>query len=175
MFAAFKAASSAAAKPQAASNVESVTPAEFADKWSSVLDVLKDKSPGVHGILAAGRLLGVDERSAVIEVNPQVEMLVKQWDRNGRREVINGAVAEAFGQGVGVEFRIGQAAEAPPPLAASRAPAAPRSQVHAVKEEAPMMPPPPRLTAEQVEAAKQDPLVKAVLETFGGSIVKVET
>jgi hypothetical protein len=30
------------------------------------------------------------------------------------------------------------------------------------------------MTAEQVDAAKADPYVKAVLETFGGSIVKIE-
>ena len=71
--------------------MEPVTPGEFADKWSAVLDVLKDKSPGVHGILSQGRLLGVDAGSAVIEVNPQRTPLSPECDA-----VVSATAAEAL-------------------------------------------------------------------------------
>ncbi len=175
MFAAFKA--SAPAKPQAvASNIESVGESEFSEKWAAVLASLKDDSPGVHGILSQGRLLGVENGAAVVEVNAQLEGLIKSFDRNGKKELIRGKVAESFGEGVGIAFRIGAATETTTaPLAASRATASAKPQAATAEPVAPIAPPPPRLTAEQVDAAKKDPYVKAVLEQFGGTIVKVES
>lgn len=179
MFAAFKARG--AAKPQAAAapvgNVEPVAPGEFSEKWSAVLAGLKDQLPGVHGVLSQGRLLGVEDGCAVIEVNPQVESLIRSFEKNGKKEILRGKIAETFGPGVGVKFRIGEATEAP----AAPARAAPpqggglRNAPQESAPAAPVAPPPPRLTPEQVDAAKQDPLVRAVLEQFGGTIVKVET
>jgi len=193
MFAAFKASTAPPRPVEAPSNVEHVAAGEFSEKWSAVLSGLKDSSPGVHGILSQGRLIGVEDNCAVIEVNPQVESLIRSFDRNGKKEMIRGKIAETFGAGVGVKFRISEGADtfAPPtrpsPSGAptsgspnadsgSAAPArSPQNFGRPQPEAAPQAPPPARITPEQIEAAKQDPLVRAVLEQFGGTIVKVES
>ena len=174
MFAAFKASS--APKPPAppAGNVEAVGAGEFATQWSAVLASLKDDSPGVHGILSQGRLLGVENGAAVVEVNAHLEGLIRSFDRNGKKELIRGKVAESFGEGVGIAFRIGPPTDAPAAPTAPRPPTTAKAQATPEEPSAPMAPPPPRLTPEQVDAAKQDPFVRAILEQFGGSIVKVE-
>ncbi|CAN5482591.1 hypothetical protein BH10PLA1_BH10PLA1_18250 [soil metagenome] len=194
MFAAFKASAPVPAKPQATSNVEPVAAGEFSEKWSTVLSGLKDSSPGVHGILSQGRLIGVEDGCAVIEVNPQVESLIRSFDRNGKKEMIRGKIAETFGPGVGVKFRISEGADtfapptrsSPPSSPGTASPNAesggapparsnPQNFVRPQPEAPPQLPPPARITPEQIDAAKQDPLVRAVLEQFGGTIVKVET
>ncbi|HVW36240.1 MAG TPA: hypothetical protein VHB99_03005 [Pirellulales bacterium] len=175
MFAAFKAA---AAKPQAveAPNIEPVAPEEFADRWAAVLGELKQASPLVHGVLSQGRLVGVEDSVAVVEINAQLETHIRGFEKNGKKDVIRQAIADSFGAGIGVAFRV---TEANIPAKAASGPtdssSAARSIAQPPQRSAPASPPlPQRVTAEQKEAARQDPYVRSVLELFGGEIVRVE-
>ena len=179
MFAAFKASTPKPATSQP-SNIEPVAGTD--PRWSALLQTLADKSPGVHGVLSQGRLLAIEDGQAVIEVHAGLETLIKGFEKNGKKQLVREAVGDAFGDGVGVRFSIAAPTGAPatPPQPAQQNGAAsvtkPSPNGAATSRSAPVAPQPPqtRTTPEQLEAARNDPFVRAVLETLGGTIVKVE-
>ncbi len=175
-------------------NVEPVSDVEFSGRWKVLLEKISG-AMGIHGILSQGRLVGIEDNRAIIALAPQHEFWVKKFDQNSKKEMVRSAVAETFGEGIGVSFRIDRSADvvtAPMPATAPRtiessAPASPMVRATPPRVErfapraapepmaAPAGPPPVRITPELVESLRQsEPLVKALMDELGAQIVKIE-
>jgi DNA polymerase-3 subunit gamma/tau len=148
-------------------------------KWQALLALLAEKGPALPGLLQNGQFLGLQDGRAVIRYAPQHESMVKLLERNGKKEIIRDALSKVLDQPVGIRFEIADtatpAAPAPPPPEAVRR--------HIPTATAP--PPPPavafdsgnlvRLTEElRARLYQTEPLVKAVVDQLGGSIIKLE-
>src|SRR5262249_39447082 len=67
------------------SNLEPVDPSDLSAVMSQLRVALQPKIVGIDGFLGDGRLIGVDDGVAVIEVPP---VAARMLERNGKREVI---------------------------------------------------------------------------------------
>ena len=175
------AAKSTPPSPDAASNVEPVSPDDLTGVWRTLLQLLAKHGPGLHGVLSNGKLISIDAGFAVIRFGPQQETFVKMWERNGKKDLVRNALTEALGQPVGVKFEVdgGASAEngsteaAPTPAPVPRAP----DRTAAPTPQSPASAPAPavRVTPELVEALRaKEPLVKALMDELGAQIIKVE-
>jgi DNA polymerase-3 subunit gamma/tau len=172
--------------PAAPAPDSNIAPASFSD-LSGVLErlvgALSQKSPSLPGLLNSARLVGIENGQAILQYPWDHGSVVKMLDRNGKKETIRDALSELLNQNVGIKFELAQppsepdaAPESARPQRAS-APAPTRApQRHAVLPSAPVSVPEPttRLTDGLKQQLRQDEMIKLILETLGGEIVKVD-
>jgi hypothetical protein len=159
-------------------NIEPVTAGDLGEKWKAMIALLADHGPSLHGLLQQGQFIGITDGRAVIRYAAQHETFVKLLERNGKKDLVRNALSKVLDQPVGVKFEIAEGqSPVPHPIAPPRAVEPPRSA-------APASPPPPapvessntiRLTDEIRDSLyKNNPLIRAVADTLGGSIIRLE-
>jgi hypothetical protein len=162
------------AEPAAArSNVERVDVHDLPQVWQRVLDAL-----GTTGhMLESTRLVGIANGEAVVQCPEGHDSAVRFLERNGKKDTIRDVLSGLLSQNVGLKFEFEQSATTAvavpdaPPRTVSRSPV--RREVQA--QPAPPLPEPAiRITEELRRQLAGDELIKAVIDTLGGEIVKVE-
>jgi DNA polymerase-3 subunit gamma/tau len=166
-------------------NVTAVDPNDFRGVWRAVLGMLSSQGPGLQALVAAGTYGGTDGNLAIVRYATKDETFVKMLDRGGKKELVRDALTKILNKPVGLKFELVEGSPAAPAPVAGGAPQAGATVVaqspRAGLQTAPPPPPPtmpvdtgPRLTPEIREQLRTEPWVKAVLEQFGGDIVKLE-
>jgi DNA polymerase-3 subunit gamma/tau len=162
------------------SNVESVDPANLPGVWQALLNLLSEKGMGLAGAVSHGRLVGLDDGTARIRFSRQHDTFVRMFEKNGKKEAIRDAFSQVLQQTVGVAFEVdgeggstAVATAAPIATASQSRPGVVRREV-SPEPDAPAAQASARLTPELRESAERDPLVRAILEQLGGTVVKVE-
>jgi hypothetical protein len=149
--------------------------------WQAMLRVLSQKGQAVTGMISQAQFGGLDDQGqAVIRFAKSQEVFVKMLDRNGKRELIGDAFTKVLNQAVGVRFEVDESLPDPtPPKPTSNA--APNRPTAARQQQAAPAPEPQapqsnavRLTPELRAEIEADPLVRAVMENLGGSVVRLE-
>ncbi len=171
----------ARAEPAVASNIAAVGDGEYAGVWSRLLGRVRAEAPPMAGFLTGSELVSVDDAQVKVRFpNPSAP---KYFEANGRREKLSALVSEVMGRPVGVSFEVAaRSAEATPTEAPAEAAPAIRPNRAPPMTRAPETTAPARIeasndivvTAELREELSHDPLVKAVMERLGGTIIKVE-
>jgi DNA polymerase-3 subunit gamma/tau len=165
---------------------------DLSDKWKAMIDLLADQGPALGGLLQNGQFIGIEDGRAVIRYAAQHETFVKLLERNGKKDLVRDALSKVMDQQLGVRFEVSSAAvsapvapvtKSPAPNSPAPAPVAPKAEAQA-RRYAPAAAPPPmpvdnsnviRLTDEiRSKLYKEDPLIRAVVDQLGGSIVKLE-
>jgi hypothetical protein len=166
--------------PVDASNVEAIDPANLPAVWQAILGLMEAHGPMLHSLVSQGQLVGIEDGRVVLRFGPQNETFVKQWERNGKRDLISGAASKALNQTVGIKFEIAaDATPAPVPEAGKVSAPPPRRPMPAPAAPAPEPPRPEtptvKVTNELIEElAKETPLIRSVMRKLGGQVVKVE-
>jgi DNA polymerase III subunit gamma/tau len=122
------------------------------DLWPDLLARLEQTASTMANTLRMANLTGIQQGQAIIRFPQHLETFAKQWSNNGKKELIANALTDLRGESTGVKFEVGEVEPAAPAIA--KPAAAPRLPIDATIQE--------------------DPLVKLVLEEFGGRIAKVE-
>lgn len=127
----------------------------------------------VHGVLSQGRIRGVEDGRVVILLPARQESFIKNFERNTKRDLIRGAIADVFGAGVGIQLQVDTT---PTPATASpgTSSSAPRRSEPDTTSPAPVQTNTIPLTPELRDSLSQDPLVSAIIKELNGSIVRVE-
>ena len=169
-----------AASPPAdnGANVEPVSPTDLPGVWKALLQLLSQHGPGLHSLLAHGRLVSIDDGRAVIRYGAQHETFVKMLDRNGKKDLVREAITRVLRQSIGVRFEIDASTAAQESEPSAAAPA-PRQRTGSAELTAPVVMAPPvpvvKITPELIESIRSaEPLVKALMDDLGAQIVKVE-
>jgi DNA polymerase-3 subunit gamma/tau len=171
------------AAPAPDSNIEPATFSDLSGVLERLVGALSQKSPSLPGLLNSARLVGIENGQAILQYPWDHGSVVKMLDRNGKKETIRDTLSALLHQNVGIKFELAQPpAEpeaAPIPARPQRTPApapARPPQRHAVLPSAPVSAPEPttRLTDELKQQLRQDEMIKLILETLGGEIVKVD-
>jgi DNA polymerase-3 subunit gamma/tau len=159
------------------SNVENINPGDLPGQWRAMLALLSQHGPGLHGILSHGRFIGVEDGRAVIRVSKVHETFIKRLEQNGKKDVIREVVSKVLNETVGVRFEV---EDAPPPADAptpTQSPA-PRAVVATPPTPAPTLEISnnlPRMSDDLRQKLYQDePLIRAVVDQLGGTILKLE-
>jgi len=146
-------------------------------KWGALLKILEEHDAlGVRGFLSEGRVGAMEEGRVVVYLPPQCDFFIKGFEKNPKRDLVRGAVADVFGAGVGILFRIEVAGAGAPMSPKNPAPMRPPvSQATdrpspAQASATPSIP----LTPELRESLSQDPLLSAIIRELGGTILRVE-
>jgi chromosomal replication initiation ATPase DnaA len=109
---------------------------------------------------------------AVIRFNSENATFAKMWSVNGKRETVAHALSQLCGQDISVRFEV--AADPADPSNSPHPSTAPNKSMPP-PEASPAPPPPaPRVSVEIPPEVKNDPLVQAVLNEFGGEIIRSE-
>jgi DNA polymerase-3 subunit gamma/tau len=128
------------------------------DLWPDLLARLEQTASTMASTLRLASLTGIQNSQAIIRFPQHLETFAKQWSGNGKKDLIANALTDLRGESTGVRFEVGEVEPAALPAAKS---------VAAKPVAAP--------TRQPIDATIQDdPLVKLVLEEFGGRIAKVE-
>jgi hypothetical protein len=160
-------------------NLDAVDPQNLPAIWQSMLGLLANHGTMLHSVISQGQLISIDDEHVVLRFGPQNETFIKQWEKNGKRDIIREAASKALNKNVGVKFEIDKTAaaqpakEAPKPTATpiKRPAPVPEAPVERSAPETPTI----KVTQELVESlAAQTPLIKSVMQRLGGQIVKVE-
>ncbi len=122
------------------------------DLWAGLLARLEQKTSSLANTLRMASFGGIQQGQAVILFPHHLDTFARQWSSNGKKDQIAQVITDLCGEPTGVKFEIEQP-EANVPTGIRTAPPA----------KSPIDP-----------AAQDDPLVKMVVEEFGGRIVKVE-
>ncbi|HWE97722.1 MAG TPA: DNA polymerase III subunit gamma/tau [Tepidisphaeraceae bacterium] len=161
------------------SNVEPVDAADLPAVWRAMLDLLSNHGPMLHTLVSQGRLVGLEQDRMVIRYGPQHATFIKQWEKNGKKDLIRDAASKVLNQSVGVKFEVTAEEPAAAPIETSATPPArkfpPRATAAPEPPPAPAGPPAVKITPELVESLRNsEPLVKSVMDKLGGQIIKVE-
>jgi len=166
---------SSTTSPPPASNIEPVNTFDLPAVWQRLLSLLED-NVSFKSVLSSASLVGIEDGQARVRFAFEHSTFASQWDRNGKKELLREKLSAVLNEPVGVKFEVEPAGAVATVDAPVSAPA-----MQTVRREIPQpatvaapAPTAPRLTPEQREALKKEPWVKAVLEIFGGEIVKVE-
>ena len=154
-------------------------PENLAEKWKEMISLLAQQGPAIPALLQQGQFVGIEDGRAVIRYAAQHESHVKLLERNGKKDLVRDALSKVMDQPVGIRFEIGQAITVPvPPSDVANVPVEPPRRA------APAPPPQPkavdnpnlvRLTDDiRQNLYKSDPLIRAVVDQLGGSIIKLE-
>ncbi len=178
VMASVEAPSAAPAAATDQSNIEQVDPSDISGLWGSLLALLsKEEKHSLQSVAAQGQLVGVDEHQATIRYSAANQTFYNMLSRNGKKELIAEAISRLIGRPVGVKLELSAAAvaEAAPvavvtkPLPPRAQPAAPQREVEAMPSQAPAA----RPTPEQIREAENNPLVKALMQKFDATIVRI--
>ena len=160
------------------SNVEAVDPANLPAVWKSLLELAAETGPGLPALLIPGTLVAVDGNQAVIRYGSDHDTFPKMLERNGKKEQLRDAFSRVLNRSIGVRFEVDSAPAAAPSPAPAEAAKASRPNQRPARPPEPVMQAPAAatipLTPELRKSMETDPLVKAVIDTLGGMIVKVE-
>jgi len=129
------------------------------------------------GVLSQGRIKGVEDGRVVILLPPQQESFIKNFERNTKRDLIRGAIADVFGAGVGIQLQVDTTptpATASPGTSSSAPRPTPRRSEPDTTSPAQVQTNTIPLTPELRDSLSQDPLVSAIIKELNGSIVRVE-
>ncbi|MDB5173627.1 MAG: hypothetical protein JWN51_2400, partial [Phycisphaerales bacterium] len=173
-----------ASSVSADSNVEPADPADLPAVWQGMLKLLANHGPMLHSLVAQGQLVGLEQDRMVIRYGPQHETFIRQWEKNGKKDLIRDAASKVLNQSIGVKFEVStdepaeaRQEEARPQTAAPLRKPAPRPAAQPAPEPAPLPAGPPaiKVTPELVDSLRNsEPLVKSVMDKLGGQIIKVE-
>jgi DNA polymerase III subunit gamma/tau len=168
------------------SNVSPVQSGDLSVKWKAMIALLAEQGPALGGLLQNGQFVGIEDGRAVIRYASQHETFVKLLERNGKKDLVRDALSKVMDQPLGVRFEICDdttpVAKAPVVSLGneSRRAAPAATAVHAVVN-TPVITSVPdtsnvvRLTDEmRSNLYKNDPLIRAVVDQLGGSIIKIE-
>jgi DNA polymerase-3 subunit gamma/tau len=156
-----------------ASSVEPVNTDDLPRVWRAMLSLLATHGQGLQSLLAPGKLASIEDGRAVVRYDSQHETFVKMLDRNGKKELVRNGLSKVLGQPVGVMFEVeleaAPAARMPQPVFCSvPQPVEPIADVPAPARPGPV-------TQEMVEEICQSsPLVAALMQTLGATILKIE-
>jgi len=142
-------------KPEPVNAEQTVLPAPAAptgDLWPDLLARLEQSGATMVNTLRLASFAGIQNGQAIIRFPKQLDTFARQWSSNGKKEQIANALTELRGEPTGVKFEVGEVE------------ANPRAQARPT--------PPVRLPGDS--GVQEDPLVKLIVEEFGGRIVKVE-
>jgi DNA polymerase-3 subunit gamma/tau len=146
--------------PPPAVSVEPVDANDTAAVWRAMLAVLGQKGQAITGLVCQGEFAGFDEDGcAILKYKSGQSGLVRMLERKDKRDSLTEAFSRVLGKPVGVRFEIsGESEESADKIskAAARSAADPSAE---------------RLTAERRAEVEADPLVKAILESFGGVVL----
>jgi DNA polymerase-3 subunit gamma/tau len=174
------------AKPPAAapgeSNLESVSANDLGGVWRALLGLLAEHGPGLHSLLSHGRLVAIEDGRAVIRFGVNHDTFVKMLDRNGKKDLVRDAITRVLRQSIGVRFEVDEApAGTPQESQPEPVPVPPRGARTGPAEPAPADPPSVasapavKVTPELIESIRaSEPLVKALMDELGATIIKVE-
>ena len=156
------------------SNLEPVDAEHYRAKWTAMIAMLASHGPAMEGLLVHGQLVGIEDGRAVIRYARQHETFVKLLERNGKKEMVQEALSQVLEQPVGVRFEIEEqtavAAPAPKIVAPAKA-AVPIPVAAPVVESTNTV----RLTDEiRGNLYQNNPLIRAVVDQLGGTIIKLE-
>ncbi|HWE04188.1 MAG TPA: DNA polymerase III subunit gamma/tau [Tepidisphaeraceae bacterium] len=160
-------------------DIASVDPRTLATVWQAMLEILSKQGPMLHSLVSQGQLVGIDDGRLIIRFAPKHETFVKQWEKNGKRDLIRDAASQAMNRSVGVKFEI-DAAAAPAIVEPAAPPAGPHRSATSPSapppEQAPMPETPAvKVTSELIESlAAANPLIKAAIWKLGAQVIKVE-
>jgi DNA polymerase-3 subunit gamma/tau len=176
-------ASSTPASPDSVNSASSeptvgpIGDSDTARLWPALLALLERQTSAMSSVLSMATFGGIEEGIAVIRFPHSCETFAKQYSANGKREKIAQALTELRGQPTGVRFEV---APADAGDAQSTAVMAPRAAAAVSKEAVPQreslaaVPQAPRMTAEMRAEAEADPIVRLILQEFGGTVKSVE-
>jgi DNA polymerase-3 subunit gamma/tau len=154
--------------------VDAVHSSDRSGTWKAVLDLLAGQA-GLVSLLSHARYIGIEEGRAIIRYDKAHETFVKMFERNGKKDVVRDTLSKVLRQNVGIKFEIEpEAASSEGPAAPPVVQAPPRLRPQSALVETPAAGSSLRLTPELLESLRADPLIKAVMEGLGASIVKVE-
>jgi DNA polymerase III subunit gamma/tau len=159
-------------------SVEPIGDSDIARLWPALLALLERQTSAMSSVLGLATLQGIEDGIAIIRFPHHCETFAKQYAANGKRDKIAQALTQLRGQSTGVRFEVAPAvdaevatatatapvqpaATAPPPLGRSSEPSRP-----AVTS--------PRMTPEMRAEAEADPIVRMILQEFGGTVKNVE-
>jgi DNA polymerase III gamma/tau subunit len=175
MMAAQSATSAVPQKKPELSNVEPIDPSDLPGQWRAMLALLAQQGSALHGMLSQGRFIGVEDGRAVIRVSKVHETFIKRLEQNGKKDIVREVVSTVLKEPVGVRFEVEE------PAVATAAPArrANVAELPAARP-APITGPEPvnstvRLSEEMRNKLYQtEPLVRAIVDQLGGTIIKLE-
>ena len=171
-----------AAEPEP-SNVEPVGLADRSAQWQRLLAIVAEQGPALSGLLQNGTFLGVADGRAIVQLPRQNETFLKLLEKGNKKDVVRAAFSQVLNGPVGVHFEVAPDGAAPPPAAPAPAvPARPPVPVPAAKLVPAAPPPPPAESANTVRLTDEirnhlyqtDPLVKAIVDQLGGTVIKLE-
>jgi hypothetical protein len=127
-------------------------------------------------MLSKGRFAGIDEGQAVIQFAKEQEFFAKNLDRNGKKDLLRDTLGRILGRPIGIKIDI--TAEAitpsitptPPPTPTPNAPSPTHPTAATTTQGDPTSLP---LTPDLLASIQSDPLIKSLLDNFGGTIIKV--
>jgi DNA polymerase-3 subunit gamma/tau len=169
-----------------APNLVPVRSGDLSEKWKAMISLLADQGPALGGLLQNGQFIGIEDGRAVIRYAPQHETFVKLLERNGKKDLVRDALSKVMDQPLGVRFEISDSVA--PVAIAAPSPAVAPPPIETPRRQNPANSPPPapvaflpetsnviRLTDEiRSNLYKNDPLIRAVVDQLGGSIIKLE-
>ena len=166
-------AASGERRPGEIPNVEAVDPNSLPEVWRAMLALLSSHGQGLRSLLVSGKLAKIEDGLAVIQFGAQHETFVKMLDRNGKKELVRDGLSKVLGQPVGVSFEV-RAEAAPIDAITANAPRpAPQRQQPPMEAAAATRAAP--VTPEMIEEIRQsEPLVAALMQTLGATVIKVE-
>jgi len=127
-------------------------PAPVGDLWPDLLSRLEQNGATTANTLRMASFGGIQNGQAIIRFPQHLDTFARQWSSNGKKEQIAQALTDLRGEPTGVKFEVGEAE------------ANPRADVR----------PGPPVKSPIDPGVQEDPLVKLIVEEFGGRIVKVE-
>jgi len=163
-----------AAGPQ---NIEPVDVANLPEAWRAMLEVLSAHGAGLHSLLASGTLARIEDGRAIVQFGAEHETYAKLLDRNGKKDLVRDGLSKVLGQPVGISFEVlPESAEMAAAVSLVQTlESNPRPSVRQFESPVPASQRPPAVTAEMAEEIRQsDPLIAALMQTMGATILKVE-
>ena len=141
-------------------SMEPVDANDTAAVWRAMLAVLGQKGQAITGLVCQGEFAGFDDDGcAILKYKSRQSGLVRILERKDKRDTLTDAFSRVLGKTVGVRFEIsGESEESADKI--SKAAARPAADPSAE-----------RLTAERRAEVEADPLVKAILDSFGGVVL----
>lgn len=139
-------------------NIEAVDPGNLPAVWRRLLDRLSEKV-SIHSMISQGRLTGIVEDQAVISFGESFPATL--LSRQGKKELICETLTTVLGRPTGVRFEVDPNQPAQPAAAAARA-AAPAPAAST------------RITPEQMEQLKQDPLIGRLMAEFNADPIAMK-
>lgn len=150
----------------APADIETVDPNDLPAVWRVLLQLLSSQSPNLITMLSHGRYNGMEDGLAVIQFNPANSFSINNLNRNGKKELIRDALGRVLGRPVGLKLDLS------PDVPPAGSPPAPKTAASSAANPLPAGPASLPLTPDLLATLQSDPLVKSLIDQFGGTIIK---